>query len=368
MPRMTVPATQSYPGLDLPAHLSPRERWEAIEHAVLSPHACFADQSHGRPRPEPQDPLRTCFQRDRDRVLHSKAFRRLKHKTQVYVAPEGDHYRTRLTHTLEVMQVSRTAARALRLNEDLTEAIALAHDLGHSPFGHQGEKFLSQEMVARGFRHGFHHNLQSLRIVDHLERDGQGLNLSHEVRDAIPGHSKGQADSESGMAPHVSLEAQVVKHGDRVAYLAADLEDAYRAGLLTPADLHAAGLGHLADDVKAIIRRSVLDMVGRSQGQDRILLSEEALADINRLKDFLFERVYLTPPVQAQEERIGRLIAALFASFDSDPVYRRYLGQPPADPTARTQAVCDFIAGMTDRYAVRTLSELMIPQEWGLLR
>ncbi|MEO7993098.1 MAG: deoxyguanosinetriphosphate triphosphohydrolase [bacterium] len=351
-----------------PVLVTPRQRWEAFEHQCLAPWAAFADASAGRPRPEEPDPLRTCFQRDRDRILHAKAFRRLKHKTQVYIAPEGDHYRTRLTHTLEVMQVARTCARALQLNEDLTEAIALAHDLGHSPFGHLGEKHLSHEMEVRGVRQGFHHNFQSLRIVDHLEHEGRGLNLSHEVRQAIPAHSKGQADSTLAMAPHVSLEAQVVKHADRIAYLAADLEDAYRASMLVPGDLEAAGLGHLAHDVKAIIRRAVTDLVEQSTGIAEVRLSQSALDEINALKNFLFEQVYLTGKVQAEDQRIARLLAALFASFDDDATYVRYLGEPPAESEARIQATCDFIAGMTDRYAVRVLSDLMIPREWSFPR
>jgi len=345
-----------------------RTRWEALEHELLAPWARFADSALPRNRPEEQDALRTCFQRDRDRVLHSKAFRRLKHKTQVYIAPEGDHYRTRLTHTLEVMQVSRTASRALRLNEDLTEAIALAHDLGHSPFGHLGERVLAKAMRDRGAKHGFHHNWQSLRIVDSLENEGRGLNLTGDIREAIPAHSKGQADSSTGGNVSVSLEAQVVKHSDRIAYLAADLEDAFRAGLLRPRDLDAVGLEHLGTDVKAIIRRAVTDLVAHSEGRAEILLSGEQLAEINLLKDFLFERVYLTPPVQAESARITRLIEALFEAFDDDGVYRQHLGEPSTESNERLQRTCDFIAGMTDRYAVRFLAELMLPRGWSYPR
>jgi len=345
-----------------------RTRWEALEHQILASWARFADESQGRVRPEPEDPIRTCYQRDRDRVLHSKAFRRLKHKTQVYIAPEGDHYRTRLTHTLEVMQVSRTVARALRLNEDLTEAIALSHDLGHSPFGHLGERVLAKAMRERGASRGFHHNWQSLRIVDELENQGRGLNLTQEVREAIPAHSKGQADSAIGGNVKVSLEAQVVKHCDRIAYLAADLEDAYRAGLLRPADLERGSLGHLATDEKSIIRRAVADLVRESSDRPEILLSEEQLQEINALKDFLFDRVYLTPPVQAETARITRLIEALFEAFDDDGVFRQHLGEPPPEAEERLQQTCDFIAGMTDRYAIRFLTGLMLPQGWSYPR
>ncbi|HSJ51167.1 MAG TPA: deoxyguanosinetriphosphate triphosphohydrolase, partial [Actinomycetota bacterium] len=258
-----------------------RERTEQIERETLSPHATLSSASKGRERDEPHDPLRTSFQRDRDRIVHSKAFRRLKHKTQVFLAPEGDHYRVRLTHTLEVSQIARTAARALRLNEDLTEAIALGHDLGHTPFGHLGEQALTP-FLDRPFRH----SEQSLRIVDHLERDGRGLNLTWEVRDGIVNHTWSMPQPATG-------EAQVVRYADRIAYLNHDADDAVRAGVLEERDLPDEVVEVLGRTHSERIDTLVTDLVANSEASPEVHLSADVFGALDRLRDFLFERVYL---------------------------------------------------------------------------
>ncbi len=359
--------------------MHPREATEQWEATVLHPRAARAGGSRGRAEPEPEDDLRTAFQRDRDRIVHAKAFRRLMHKTQVFLAPEGDHYRTRLTHTLEVAQVARTIARALRLNEDLTEAIALAHDLGHPPFGHAGEAALDAAMAPWG---GFRHDLQSLRVVERLEQrrraDGTvvvGLNLTWEVRDGIGGHSKGLRDLEvaSGTSPLPStLEGQVVRLADRVAYLHHDTDDAVRAGLIAedgvPRDVSAVLGPTRGRWLDAIVR----DIVDASGGAAMIDMSEGIREALNGLKDFLSARVYLGPHAADQTARAQRMLRLLFEHFlahpealpDPDP----QAGAPgtptraafPDEPPAR--AVCDFLAGMTDRYAIGTFTEVFVVQ------
>src|SRR5438105_5129752 len=270
---------------------TPRERIEEIERRTLSERAVLSSETKGRERDEPPHPLRTAFQRDRDRVVHAKAFRRLKHKTQVFIAPEGDHYRVRLTHTLEVSQIARTAARALGLNEDLAEAIALGHDLGHTPFGHLGEEALTP-FLGRPFRH----NEQSLRIVDYLERDGHGLNLTWEVRDGIVNHTW-------SMSTPSTLEGQVARFADRIAYVNHDVDDAIRAGVIGPADLPPQATDVLGQTRGRRIEKLVTDLVSRSEDRPEIGLSDDVLASLEALRDFLFDRVYLRREAHAEQEK-----------------------------------------------------------------
>jgi dGTPase len=333
---------------------TPRERTEQLEREVLSPRAVLAAETKGRDRDEPQDPIRTVFQRDRDRILHAKAFRRLKHKTQVFMAPEGDHYRVRLTHTLDVSQIARTCARALRLNEDLTEAIALGHDLGHTPFGHLGEQALTP-FLGRPFRH----NEQSLRIVEHLENDGAGLNLTWEVRDGIVHHPW------STPMP-ATLEAQLVRFADRIAYINHDIDDAVRAGVLDPTELPAAAVAVLGPTHSDRIDTLVSDVVGQSEDRDEIALSPPVFGALDALRDYMFSEVYLRESARGDHKRATRLIRDLFSHFlehpdEMPPEYH----EAPGDLPTR---VADFISGMTDRYAIRTYERLFLPRGWLLDR
>jgi dGTPase len=332
--------------------VTPRERTEEIERDTLAPHATLSSAAKGRERDEPQDPLRTAFQRDRDRIVHAKAFRRLKHKTQVFLAPEGDHYRVRLTHTLEVSQIARTAARALRLNEDLTEAIALGHDLGHTPFGHLGEQALTP-FLGRPFRH----NEQSLRIVDHLEDDGRGLNLTWEVRDGIVNHTW-------SMPQPASPEAKVVRYADRFAYVNHDVDDAVRAGVIDERDLPGEAVTVLGRTHSERINTLVTDVVERSGGGPEVHLSDEVFRALDVLRDFLFDRVYLRDEARAEQEKAIGLVRSLFAYHLDHPerIPEEYHRAPGDLPTR----VADYIAGMTDRYALRVYEELFLPQGWLL--
>ncbi len=334
------------------AVVTPRERTEEIERDTLSPNATLASASKGRETEEPPDPLRTCYQRDRDRIVHSKAFRRLKHKTQVFLAPEGDHYRVRLTHTLEVSQIARTAARALRLNEDLTEAISLGHDLGHTPFGHLGEQALTP-FLGRPFRH----NEQSLRIVDHLENDGRGLNLSWEVRDGIVNHTW-------SMPQPATHEAQVVRFADRIAYINHDVDDAVRAGVLEEGELPAEALDVLGQTHSARINTLVTDLVEHSGDGAEIGLSGERFRALDVLRDFLFDRVYLRDEARVEQDKAIGLVRTLFAHYLEHPeaVPEEYHRAPGDLPTR----VADYIAGMTDRFALRAYERLYLPQGWLL--
>ncbi|MGZ8599592.1 MAG: deoxyguanosinetriphosphate triphosphohydrolase [Actinomycetota bacterium] len=332
--------------------MTPRERTEEIERDTLSPHAALASATKGRERDEPQDPLRTCYQRDRDRIVHSKAFRRLKHKTQVFLAPEGDHYRVRLTHTLEVSQIARTAARALRLNEDLTEAIALGHDLGHTPFGHLGEQALTP-FLGRPFRH----NEQSLRIVEHLEDDGRGLNLTWEVRDGIVHHTW-------SMPQPSTPEAQIVRFADRIAYVNHDVDDAVRAGVLAEADLPPEAVLLLGRTHAERVNTLVTDLVERTGDGREVRLSDDVFRALDVLREFLFEHVYLRDEARAEQEKAIGLVRALFAHFLDHPdrVPEEYHRAPGDLPTR----VADYIAGMTDRFALRIYEQLFLPQGWLL--
>lgn len=299
--------------------------------------------------PEPDCGLRTPFQRDRDRIVHSKAFRRLKHKTQVFVAPAGDHYRTRLTHTLEVTQVSRTIARALALNEDLAEAIGLGHDLGHPPFGHIGEEALDRCLQER-FDRGFRHNEHSLRVVEALERDGRGLNLTEQVREGILGHSW-------HAEPPSTLEGGIVRYADRVTYINHDIDDALRAGVIGPDDLPAGALGVLGDTGPRRIDTLVHDLVEHSEAEQRITQGAEAAEAMDLLRGFMFERVYLGPEARREHAKIEHVVRSLFEHYCAHP------GDiPESIPEGPTpQRVTDYLAGMTDRFCIRAFEELSVP-------
>jgi dGTPase len=324
------------------------ERMRRREQEILSERA-VPSYPATRAEPEPDNALRTPFQRDRDRIVHSKAFRRLMHKTQVFVAPEGDHYRTRLTHTLEATGIARTVARALGLNEDLTEAIGLAHDLGHPPFGHIGEQALDEASRAYGGP-GFRHNEHSLRVVEVLERDGRGLNLNEPVRDGILKHT-GPVKSES-------LEGQIVRLVDRVAYINHDIDDALRAGVLTSGDLPAEEIALLGPTGASRIDRLVKDIVEQSQEGPEIRQSEELGSAMLRLRKFMFQRVYLGDAARAEHERVHRALRILFDHYMERPDEVPAL-DPAADPIQR---VTDLLAGMTDRYCIAHFTDLYVPE------
>jgi dGTPase len=297
---------------------------------------------------EPDSPLRTPFQRDRDRIVHSKAFRRLKHKTQVFIAPEGDHYRTRLTHTIEASCIARTVARALGLNEDLTEAIGLGHDLGHPPFGHIGEEALDRVLRERAGR-GFRHNEHSLRVVDALERDGRGLNLTEQVRDGILNHT--------GPDRPATLEGRIVRIVDRFAYINHDIDDALRAGILVGSDLPQAEIDLLGPTGSKRIDALVRDLVATSARAGDIVQSENVGAAMARLRDFMFERVYLGPEARREHVRAERTVRGLVEHYLEHP---EAVSGAPGDPVQR---VIDYVAGMTDRYCIATFRRLVLPEE-----
>ena len=331
-----------------------REQTQRREDSLLSPFACRSAQSRGRARQEKECDIRTPFQRDIDRIAYSKAFRRLKHKTQVFLQPEGDHYRTRMTHTLEVSRIARTIARALDLNEDLTEAIALGHDLGHTPFGHAGERMLAQLMPE-----GFAHYQQSVRVVDRLEKNGQGLNLTWEVRNGILCHTKG--------TPAATLEGQVVRLADHIAYINHDIEDALRGGVIFPMDIplevsNVLGFTH-GDRINTLVH----DAITASQGQDHIVQSHPVEEAMLALKDFMFASVYTNPLAKGEEGKAQNMLQALFQYYQGNP------DELPSDfQTIRLEdgvdrAVCDYIAGMTDPFAVEKYKELFIPKGWTVL-
>jgi dGTPase len=315
---------------------TPRIRTEHAEAAALRPGAQLARASKGRERAEPEDAIRTCYQRDRDRIVHSKAFRRLGHKTQVFLAPEGDHYRVRLTHTLEVTQVARTIARALALNEDLVEAICLGHDVGHTPFGHLGEE------VVAGYLPGFRHNLQSVRIVEVLE----DLNLTWEVRDGIANHTW-------SMPMPATLEGQIARYADRIAYINHDIDDALRAGILSEADLPASTLDVLGDGHSGRIHTMVEDIVSASTDATEIRMSARVFDAMSVTRSFLFERVYEGRVAPATRDAVERIIKTLLEHFTMEPA-----AEASPDGDSRVAAV-DYVAGMTDRFAIRRFEELV---------
>jgi len=328
-----------------------RERTEANERLILSPFAALAAESRGREKAVPPCEIRTDFQRDRDRVIHCKAFRRLKFKTQVFLSPEGDHYRTRLTHTLEVAQVARTIARGLRLNEDLTEAIALGHDLGHTPFGHIGERTLS-DLLPGGFRH----NEQSLRVVEQLENSGAGLNLTWEVRDGILNHS--------GAGFPATLEGECVRRADRIAYLNHDLDDALRAGVLKDFELPADCLRILGRTHGQRIDTMIRDIVFHSENLPHLAMSAQVESAMNGLREFMFEKVYRDGWRDPEEHRCDYILRAMFSYFCDHP------GEMPEEYIMITyrdgleRGVTDFLSGMTDRYATRKFRELFVPSSF----
>jgi len=333
-----------------------RLQLEARENSVLHPRAARSSNSC-RQRLEKPSPVRTEFQRDRDRILHSKAFRRLKHKTQVFIAPEGDHFRTRLTHTLELSQIARTIARALNLNEDLTEAIALGHDLGHTPFGHIGEAVLD-ELSANGFRH----YEQSLRVVDKLEDDGAGLNLTQEVRDGILKHSKGQGEvipAKRELLP-VTLEGQIVRLADIIAYVNHDLDDAKRAGIITDGDIPESSKKLLGSKYAKRIDTIVIDVIEETlkNNLEFINASQAVYTEILKLRKFLFENVYFRTERQIEKEKIREILFAIHAGVSRDPL--AYINSYPKEDSVAVRII-DFIAGMTDNYALNLSAKLISP-------
>ena len=330
-----------------------RELQELQEYDNLSTYAAKSRESRGRTRPEEECDVRPVFQRDRDRILHSKSFRRLMHKTQVFFAPKGDHYRTRLTHTLEVSQIARTIAKALRMNESLTEAIALGHDLGHTPFGHSGERIL-----AKLNPNGFEHNKQSLRVVDVLENDGEGLNLTYEVRDGIVEHKK------SGH-PH-TLEGKVVSLSDRIAYLNHDIEDAIRAGIITESDLPKEEIAVLGDNSSGRINNMIMSIYRNSMGKNEVSMEKEFLEATESLRAFMFDKVYLDNAARSEEQRAGEMISTMYtyylAHLEKLPdFYKGLLDKYDSDTV-----ISDYISSMTDRYAVFTFEEIFIPKNFLL--
>jgi dGTPase len=353
-----------------------REELEAREAATLSPHAALSAKSRGRRQPEDPDPIRTCFQRDRDRIVHSKAFRRLMHKTQVFLSPLGDHYRTRLTHSIEVMQLSRSIARGLNLNEDLAEAIALGHDLGHSPFGHAGEEALTQAWSAYEPGAKFVHSEQSLRVVMFLERRGEkvGLNLTEEVLDGIAKHSKHKGALAGWQDLPFTLEGQIVRYCDRLAYINHDIDDAIRAGVIRDEDLPRKAVDLLGERGSLRIETVVQDMILQCRGKNEIRLSDPVLEAVETIKEFMFKRVYLNDAAKTEEPKAQNIVKRLFAHYmehpDQLPVEFSQ-GLPSDDSPGRR--VCDYIAGFTDRFAIKKFRELYVdplieqlPKEWDV--
>ena len=330
-----------------------REEQEKREHLIFSPYASFSDESRGRDRDEEPCPMRTIYQRDRDRIIHCKAFRRLKHKTQVFLAPEGDHYRTRLTHTLEVAQIARSIARALNLNEDLTEAIALGHDLGHTPFGHAGERTLNSLCPM-----GFAHYRQSIRVVEFLEKDGQGLNLTWEVRDGILNHRTSGNPS--------TLEGKAVRLSDKIAYINHDIDDGIRAGILKESDIPSEYTDVLGNSTKERINTMISDIIMNSIVKNDLVMSEPVRKAMTELRKFMFESLYLNPTAKSEEAKADKLITELYryyvANTDKLPdTYKRFITEFDERPE---QVVCDYIAGMSDQYSISKFQEIFVPKAW----
>ena len=325
---------------------------ELAERSLICRFGVRAEESRGRAVPEAECAIRTCFQRDVDRITHCKSFRRLKHKTQVFLQPEGDHYRTRLTHTLEVARIARTISRALMLNEDLTEAIALGHDLGHTPFGHAGERALDGLVPG-----GFLHYEQSLRVVDVLERDGAGLNLCHETRLGILNHTTG--------LPRAGLEADVVRHSDLIAYINHDLDDAERAGLLSPGDEPSFIRQHIGSRKSERINAIVTDLIASSSCGE-IRMSDRMSAAVNEFKEFMFDAVYKNPVAKGEESKIEGIIGGIWNHYMKSPEDLPPDFQKIAERDGLNRAVSDYISGMTDGYAIDIYSKLFIPASWSV--
>ncbi|WP_343209626.1 deoxyguanosinetriphosphate triphosphohydrolase [Anaerolentibacter hominis] len=332
-----------------------RERLEQREHLILSPHAMFSDESRGRAREEAQCDIRPVFQRDRDRIIHSKAFRRLKDKTQVFLAPEGDHYRTRLTHTLEVSQIARTIAKTLLLNEDLTEAIALGHDLGHTPFGHAGERVLN-----RVCSEGFNHCLQSVRVVELLEKQGRGLNLTWEVLDGMVNHQT------KGMP--MTLEGKVVRLCDKIAYINHDIDDAIRGRILVEDEIPKEFTDVLGHSLKERLNTLIHDIVRCSEGQNDIIMSDEVQRSMYQLRQYMFEHVYTNPDAKGEEHKAEGMVEYLFYHYMEHPesLPEKYIHMMENKNQTKQRVVCDYIAGMTDRFAMAQFKELTIPKFWDI--
>ena len=330
-----------------------REEQEKREHLIFSPYASFSDESRGRDRDEEPCPMRTIYQRDRDRIIHCKTFRRLKHKTQVFLAPEGAHYRPRLTHTLEVAQIARSIARALNLNEDLTEAIALGHDLGHTPFGHAGERTLNSLCPM-----GFAHYKQSIRVVEFLEKDGQGLNLTWEVRDGILNHRTSGNPS--------TLEGKAVRLSDKIAYINHDIDDGIRAGILKESDIPSEYTDVLGNSTKERLNTMISDIIMNSIGKNDLVMSEPVRKAMTELRKFMFESLYLNPTAKSEEAKADKLITELYryyvANTDKLPdTYKRFITEFDERPE---QVVCDYIAGMSDQYSISKFQEIFVPKAW----
>ena len=331
----------------------PREDRQELERLILSPQASLSEKSKGRERLEPECEIRTSYQRDIDRITHSKAFRRLKHKTQVFLQPEGDHYRTRLTHTLEVARIARTISRALRLNEDLTEAIALGHDMGHTPFGHAGERALNNILSEEG---GFKHNQQSLRVVEKLERDGQGLNLTYEVKNGILCHT--------GDKKPDTMEGTIIRIADRIAYINHDVDDAIRAGIFREMDIPeeitcAFGAKH-SDRINTLI----LDVIKESERCGEITMSPETIFVFDTFRDFMFRNVYLNIKAKSEEKKVYGILNGILNHYVNAPDEMPPDFQYIAAQDGLRRAVCDFVSGMTDKYAIHVFERLYIPDAW----
>ncbi|MGN0317577.1 MAG: deoxyguanosinetriphosphate triphosphohydrolase [Lachnospira sp.] len=333
--------------------LNIRQQQEMHEHEYFSEYASFSDQSRGRDREEEPCQMRTVYQRDRDRILHSKAFRRLKHKTQVFLAPEGDHYRTRLTHTLEVAQIARSIARALRLNEDLTEAIALGHDLGHTPFGHAGERTLNELCPS-----GFSHFEQSIRVVEFLEKDGEGLNLTWEVRDGIVNHRTSGNPS--------TLEGKIVRLSDKIAYINHDIDDAIRGKIFSEEDIPVKYSSVLGTSTKSRLNTLISDIIVNSQGKNDIVMSPKVHEAMTELRKFMFESLYKNPLAKSEEVKACKLITELYRYFEKNVDalpnnYKRFITEK-GEPVERV--ICDYIAGMSDQYSIAQFEEIFVPKSW----
>ncbi len=332
-----------------------REELERLEHKRLNPKAAFSDQSRGRPRPEADREMdvRTCYERDADRIVHSKSFRRLMHKTQVFLRPEGDHYRTRMTHTIEVSRIARTITQALGLNEDLAEAVAMGHDLGHTPFGHAGE-----DALTRCLGQPFNHNEQSLRVVDYLERDGMGLNLTHEVRNGILCHTGDPWPS--------TLEGMVVRRSDQIAYVNHDIDDAIRAGILSNDDIPDPITDVLGHNHSARINMLVTDCIFTSREAGTVCLSPAVDRALKELRAFMFEHVYRNPIAKSQESKAKDMLQRLFEYYYKNPQELPEDFHPQMSFDGLERTVCDYIAGMTDNYAVDKYTEIFIPMGWNV--
>lgn len=331
-----------------------REKQEQWEEQYLSPYAALSKNSRGRDYYEPQCDIRPVYQRDRDRILHSKSFRRLKHKTQVFLTPRGDHYRTRLTHTLEVSQNARTIAKALRLNEDLAEAIALGHDLGHTPFGHAGERALAS-LCSKGFTH----YEQSVRVVERLENGGKGLNLTYEVRDGIRNHRTAGRPG--------TLEGKIVRLSDKIAYINHDIDDAIRAGILVPEDIPRDYTRILGETTSRRLNTLIHDIVKNSEGRPDILMSDGVAQAMADLRKFMFANVYTNPKAKAEEKKAQDMLEHLFSFYKEHPerMSEEYVDMLENQGEALEDVVCDYISGMTDQYAIEKFQEYFVPKSWS---